>query len=76
MDDIDRAQIGTRRETAHEQINHPKIPQTNLPSMKAIDKQYKKGLKFDIKTNWHSVITAIFLILVAGWGIGKIFGFF
>jgi hypothetical protein len=39
MDDIDRdinnAQIGKRKETAHEQINHPKIPQTNLPPMKA-----------------------------------------
>ena len=39
MDDIDkdinRAQIGKKKETAYEQINHPKVPQTNLPPMKA-----------------------------------------
>ncbi|MCX6692398.1 MAG: hypothetical protein NTW33_10240 [Methanoregula sp.] len=44
MDNIDRSQIGKRKETAHEQINHPKIPKTNLPPMKA------KGV--DDKYNW------------------------
>jgi hypothetical protein len=43
MDDIDRAQIGKRREVAREQINHPKIPKTNLPPMiaKGVDDKYK-----------------------------------
>jgi len=44
MDDIDRAQIGQKREVACEQINHPKIPKTNLPPMRA------KGV--DDKYNW------------------------
>jgi len=42
MDDIDRAQIGKRREVAREQINHPKIPKTDLPPMRAINKTGRK----------------------------------
>ena len=34
MDDVDRAQIGQKREVAHEIIKHPAIPKTNLPPMK------------------------------------------
>jgi hypothetical protein len=47
MDDIERAQIGQRREVAHEIIKHPAKPKTNLPSMKAIDKQDKSYWKFN-----------------------------
>lgn len=71
MDDIDKAQIGQRREVAYETDKHSKIPQTNLPPMRAkgVDEKFNKllhrnrGIPWQKKKkrNW-SGWTIVFLI--------------
>ncbi len=71
MDDIDRAKIGQRREVAYETDKHSKIPQTNLPPMRAkgVDEKFNKllhrnrGIPWQKKKSW-SVWIVVFLIVL------------
>jgi hypothetical protein len=78
MDDIDKAQIGQKREVAYETDKHSKIPQTNLPPMKAIDKRDKNYWKFNYqesdKKKESLVGATILLIIILVIVVIKIFG--
>jgi hypothetical protein len=79
MDDIDRAQIGQQREVAHEILKHPKIPQTNLPPMIAIDKRDKSYSKFNFQEfgkRKESIVGATILLIIILLIIARLSGFF
>jgi len=79
MDDIDRAQIGQRREVAYEINKHPAIPKTNLPPMKAIDKQDKNYWRSNYREyskRKESLIGSTILLIIILLIIAKFYGFF
>jgi len=79
MDDIDRAQIGQKREVAHEILKHSKIPQTNLPPMIAIDKRDKSYWKFNYQEygkRKESLVGATILLIIILAIIAKLSGLF
>ena len=67
MDDIDKGQIGQRREVAYEINKHPLIPKTNLPPMKAIDKQnrnYWKSIHLEFNKRKESLVGSTILLII------------
>jgi len=72
MDDIEKSQIGKRREIAYEQINHSKIPKTNLPPMKA---KLKEKDTFAFNFDWYSFFNTILLVILVIFVIAILLGF-
>jgi len=72
MDDIDRGQIGQKREVAYEIIKHPPKPQTNLPPMpvKPRPPRKKKGRSNENSGFIVLVLTLLIVVIIGAKLIG------
>ena len=65
MDDINRAQIGQKREVAHEIYKHSKIPKTNLPPMNVKDRNRGKTVEYEGSGLGGALIILFVILMIA-----------